>query len=231
MERPLPVWAKDRKIVVSSGVHIKIRWRGLIASFAIAGAAIGIPLTSLSGENDSDQLSNSLSEMGYVQVEVSGCTVSFSREGPPNEENNGFYKYSRTIHLGNLNLIEMSPVSQVQLDDRTIYQILAPLSSEYSELFRQTFFFRTWVRKKYPGVYWPYEHPKFHDAFSPLVEAELQNWFTQIEKMNIRIDYANFGPVTVMPVQFDMTFGSFEPLAYFREALLDQAVEYECGQI
>jgi hypothetical protein len=108
---------------------------GAIVASTISLSGIAQPVRS--NTDDSEMLlRRSLTDMGYISVDIKPCRISFAREFAPNEENNGFFKYVRSIDLRNLRLDELTYVKKKRAGRTSFYEISAPFNTKYENAYR-----------------------------------------------------------------------------------------------
>jgi hypothetical protein len=175
-----------------------------------------------------DRLERTLKEMGYSEIVVETCRISFAREIIASEANYGYSKYVRTINLRNLQLDDLTYVKRKRAGRISFYEISAPFNTQYKNAYRAVTLFGMWVRASFPGLDWPYKRLADHNAFSPVIETKLRDLLPDISKMNTWTRFAKFGPVTSFPFRFRLSFGEPLLLSEFRRAMIEHSKKSGC---
>ncbi|WP_206539680.1 hypothetical protein [Leisingera sp. ANG-S5] len=175
-----------------------------------------------------ESLKSSLSEMGYVEVLLEGCEVSFSRLVQPSQRNGGLHRYDRVIKLGTLNFDGELDVRSAEADGKTYYFFIAPPKEALSDLHQDAEAFRQWVNVEFPGVNWPDYFPAMHDFRTEAVEQFLHDLFPNFVKLNLWINFTRFGRSTVATIDFRMYSTSKPELESFKSALQAYSRRFEC---
>jgi hypothetical protein len=167
-------------------------------------------------------LISTIESMGYIDIEVDECALTFSRSIVPSEINNSAYKYTRSVHLDTIDWGIEPKILELSLDTGKYYRYysleLLTLKSYY-EKYRESISFRIWVRERYPLAKWPYEHPKFHDQFTSVLEAKAKLMIADFADMNSWTDFSSFGGSTRFPQNFEVGFHVEGPLIDLSNAL------------
>ncbi|KIC30041.1 hypothetical protein [Leisingera sp. ANG-M6] len=173
-------------------------------------------------------LKSSLSEMGYVEVHLEGCKVSFSRLVQPSQRNGGLHRYDRVIKLGTLNFDGEIDVRSTEAGGKTYYYFIAPPNEALSDLHHDAEVFRQWVNVKFPGVNWPDYFPAQHDFRTEAVEQFLHDQFPNFAKLNLWANFTKFGRSSLATIDFRMYSESKPKLERFKTALQAYSRQFEC---
>ncbi len=196
-----------------------------IAFWAVAFA----PSLSTSETSSDAKVLSSLQGMGYSDIFIDGCTVSFSRETVPTEGNNYLTKYDRHVNLRTLDLSEAYEVRGRATDHGYLYIAEVPLKNKHYQYESQIYSFRSWVRRNYPKSNWPHTSSNIEGHEAAEIEAELWNRLPQIKYMNWWTSHWKTGSLTLLPPVFRMTYHERSNLVLFRDALIDHSVSYHCS--
>lgn len=165
-------------------------------------------------------LNSIIEAMGYIDIEIDQCTLRFSRNIVPDESNNRANKYIRTLHLETIDWGIEPTLSELDLSPLYRYYSLEFTTlKSYYEIYRESIFFMLWARREYPLANWPYEHPKFHDQFTSVLEIHAEQMIADFEKLNSWTDFSSFGRSTSFSQNFEIGFGTEGPLISFAQAL------------
>lgn len=147
-------------------------------------------------ESTQTALTSAFNSIGYDEVEIQGCEVSYMREIQPSVQNSGYFALWRYLDLDSLRGVSEVEVYSLGGADTTNFLIDLDFDDEYRERYFPMLQFGTWVDKEYPESRWPYRGPNSQDEFSALIEFELHRRVAGINKLNRVITFTNYGPIT-----------------------------------
>lgn len=201
---------------------------GIILCGAIgAGTAVFISNQNAARAESVAALRDSLLAMDYMDIEVDGCRVEFSRDISSNP-NSPFYMYTRVIHLQSLDFSKMTEIEEINYQSNHFYKFFIPINKDHEYLYNQTIRFGVYVRRNYPEQYAHYTHPENYIHIYPRLEADFQEWITDLDKMNLWISYGDLGPATNVNRGVHISYSTIDKLLPFRDALLHHARTHNC---
>lgn len=210
----------------------------MFKGLARAAAFPFVLIFSLSSPVHSDQMVSSHAaeeavnffvDMGYSKVELNKCILTLSRDILSRSENNGYYKYTRRIHIDTLDWAS-DPMWVVVVDKpKVYYRVLIEYKDSYYNKYRDALLFQVWSRREYPLSHWPYENPIFNDEYTSILERDLYMIIRDVDDMNIWTDYSFNGPSTRFPSNFDLSFSNEKMLRDTIIALKQYSKETSCN--
>jgi len=183
-----------------------------------------------SNATTTESLVNSLLSMGYEDVVVNDCLVSFQRPVEPTEENNFFFRYARYLDLRTLDIPGDVVVERRPNTSREVYEMEIQFSEAYIGLqeIRDLQAFYRWVRANYPESNYPYDHPSRGDIYLSRIHYNFLQRVQGIERLNRTIDLSQFGAVVVVENSFALRYFEQQPLEDFLSSLLEYIDQNSC---
>jgi hypothetical protein len=166
-----------------------------------------------------ESLSETLAEMGYEDIEISDCWISFARSTKP-ARNNGFTKqYIRFVNIDYLKEFSAQEIQQVGRGQNSFYGFETRLDDSYPLRPLNLVRFREWVESNYPGANWPNVPTSEHRKALPKIEAHLEYEIPNIDQLNRWVSIGQYGKSTEIDQFFQMTWKERDPLERFLATL------------
>ena len=162
------------------------------------------PFTAHANVDPKEELVNSLDHMGYIDIKVDSCKLSFARLTTPTSKNNGLFRYERIVHLETLNFSELSDIVEVKDQVISYYFQEYAQAETYYEIYNEALLFDSYIKSKYPELHWPYLDPSRFDEWTVLIEAEILNRIGNLDQLNLWINYSSFGRSTTVSRGFQI---------------------------
>ncbi|KIC10970.1 hypothetical protein RA19_09590 [Leisingera sp. ANG-M1] len=189
-------------------------------SLRILAVLLSFFAASASAEsNETIALRGALAAMGYSEIILHHCKLTFSRTAEPTQENNELTGYKRTLHIETLQDIAEEPVRLKKQKSLKFHILDLKFRGSYSPQLDQIQRARRFIRKRFPNSNWPYDFPHFQGEFTPEIELELKREYPEIWSMNRTVEYTRYGKATRPEMSFELTYSSAEPLEKFRDSL------------
>lgn len=202
---------------------------GLTSIAHLALAVFGFVSPVLCDTKQARDLSNAIEEMGYFNIHVNSCLISFSRLTNPTKENNGLYQYTRVVHLNTIDLSSPTESEAVSASGVRYYRLEFVHADSYYDIFRQSLLFGSRIKKIFPESHWPYFDVSQQDDWTAPIEAELQKQLTSLNEMNLWINFSSYGRSTTIPLTFQVTDLHRSRLSKLKALLQLYALEQGCS--
>ncbi len=196
----------------------------LISLSPLTGQA-GALLSAPSGENIAINLSESLEAMGYSEIEITACEIKFERLLENECPSDRALSYVREIDLDNLNMKSTSEVVTRDSNNRVFYEFSVNASQEYSMRAVPILAFRRKIKETFPESGWPFRF----DETLPQIRILFAEAFPHDANFNLLIPKTCFGESPLVYQKFWMSFDDKLLLEEFREALINHAEHFGCG--
>lgn len=180
-------------------------------------------ITGASASEETRTLDAVLSDMGYFDIKLVGCTMVYSREVEPTDENNEYFLYTDFFNLNSFSRFDESRVERLVLRGREIYELRFPLDDWYADAYRNVQNFAITVNRRLSGQVWPFEHPYYQVEAVPWLEREIQHSGLLDLGLNGRIDYSKFGQSTVFYPGLYFNFDNSDLLKEFKQETSEYA--------
>lgn len=178
---------------------------------------LGVPL-SVEASSRQD-LILSLRAMGYRNITIDGCRVSFSRFFASPIGGAGFYRYDRSFRLDKLKTERATPVKKIISTSGTYYSLTFPATSIGDRDYLEVIKFKVWVHKNFPGTVWPVHDPQRQSTITSAIQKVFEK-NVSTHNLNYWIYYTRFGKSTIVERDFSLTFSAPTPLRAFRDAVV-----------
>ncbi|MFG5381175.1 hypothetical protein [Yoonia sp. R2-816] len=183
-----------------------------------------------SSPSDAATVERAFIDIGYSEVSLEHCKLSYGNTVTPTDENNGFHFFVTELHLDSLK--DFSDVELWRQDSRdhpTYFLLNLRFLESYTFGRTEYDHFRYWVRRNFPEANWPYQHPKYADEFAAEIEDALQNRFPELERFNRTVSHTDNGTLTLI-LMGGTVIGSLEETALttLRDSLWDYSQSQGC---
>ncbi|WP_264212497.1 hypothetical protein [Leisingera thetidis] len=186
--------------------------------------------TAASAEsNETLALRGALAVMGYSEVSLHHCKLTFSRTIEPTQQNSEFTGYKRILHIETLQYFAAEPVRLETRKNFKFHVLDLKFRESYSPKLDQIQRTRRHIMRRFPASNWPHDYPHIQGDFSPEIETELKREFPEIWSMNRTIEYTRFGETTRPELSFELSYSSAEPLERFRDRLKAYSTRKRCS--
>lgn len=186
--------------------------------------------TATSAENNETlALRGALAAMGYSEVSIHHCKLTFSRTIEPTEQNNEFTGYKRILHIETLQDFAAEPIRLKKQKSFKFHVLDLEFRESYSPRLDQIQRSRRQIMKQFPASNWPFDFPHLQGDFSSEIELELKQEFPEIWSMNRTVEYTRFGEITRPELSFELSYSSAEPLEQFRDTLKAYSTKHGCS--
>ncbi len=180
-------------------------------------------------EAHQNSLPTVLVELGYEQIEISGCEISFFVEARPSDNNNGLFGIWRYLDFDSLRNFSVSTPYQVESPRGPVFLIDLEFDDDYFERYRPVFLFKRWVRESYPEVQWPFGSPSNLDESSSRIEFELHRQILDVASLNREVFFTKFGPISAIEsTTTTIAAADLGKLNLLRMAILEHARHQNC---
>lgn len=179
------------------------------------------------GQGSDERVKGSLTAMGYQDISLEGCRLSFSRTVVPTEENNEFSHYTRVIFLSTLGDATTAKIKR-GVKDASVFDFIVPFNESYKAYEYSVLRVSLLLRRKYPNSNWPYDIPHSFGEFTPLIEEDLPSLLHELEGMNRAIVHSRYGTSTMPEMNFRMSFDSPKPLEEFLRLMMAYMGDFDC---
>lgn len=203
----------------------------IISSLAVAGAlnaggSLERSSAPIVGEQTSERLVSLLLEMGYVDVDVSACTLQFRRKLPNQCPTEKPLSYWRSINLLNLDMKSITEVQSWETDGEKWYHFKVRPTRDYYSRSIGILVFKSLTKEKYPNSDWPF----LAGDTTPLIRKEFYQEFPSSENMSWLIFETCHGDSPDFGVDYNMTYDDQNMLSDFRSTLIDYSETNSCSQ-
>lgn len=172
-------------------------------------------------------LHDNLIEMSYEDISLEKCRLEFSRDMSDNTQT-PFDRYTTVIHLDSLDFSHDVKVRRLNTVD-IVHGFSIPTKQEYYPLYQQILRFNIWLRKNYPGMFWPHDMIEKGAADVSKVEQYIQENMNDLHMMNVYVYSGAFGNVTGFPgLHLGMTYFEKDKLVDFWRLFNRYANENDC---
>lgn len=203
-----------------------------VGTFSLLGAIIVASLLAVSSnakqQDERINLRQSLTDMGYEDIAISECWISFTRTLEPTEKNGWTEHYILYFNIGYFKEFSQREIQVIGNGENIFYGFETRLDKTYP-LRPLTFQgFKRWVENKYPGANWPNVHKSKQRTNIPAIETALAKRIPILAHLNRWVSSTRFGKITNVSEFFQMTWKEREPLENFLHALESYAERSDC---
>ncbi len=178
-------------------------------------------------ENDKHRIDNyaeanlteALEEMGYGEVEISGCWVSFVRSVTPSPQNGWTSEYTRFVNLDYFKEFSEREIQQLGQGANAFYGFETRLDNSYPLRPLTLVRFKEWVESNYPGANWPHVTTSVHRGALTKIESYLAYAIPNIGQLNRWVSVSQYGKSTDLKQFFQITWKERKPLERLLERL------------
>ncbi|WP_170566027.1 hypothetical protein [Ruegeria atlantica] len=207
---------------------VKPKLAGAAFIVALMFAVFHLPRAAISQTSPAEALTAALTEMGYSQIAIDSCVLTFERAIEPSEANNGLYKYERFINLKTIDFSSGYEVIERSTERGPLFVVLMPLNDLYYDIEPELLRFRLWAKKEFPASNWPFHFSSRQGAETPMIEMEIWKQVPGISNLNRWKNYTKFGSSTGIPPEFRMTYFRQEDLEKFMLSFIEYASFADC---
>ena len=199
--------------------------KNLVKSIIVLATTMAGSSLCASDSLKKNNLINSLNDMGYENVAIENCKLSFTRKIVPNETNNGLFGYQRIIFLNSLEDFSKAVVRSQDINGELIFIFETRFDSDYTEEYLSSI--NNYISQN-EGIAWPYTHPNRLNEKAIENEYSLRSQVAELDLMNRFQFFTNFGMTTAVSTSFQISYDSRNVLTNFLEALSDYARTNNC---
>lgn len=175
-----------------------------------------------------ESLSETLAEMGYEDIEISDCWISFARSIKPAQNNGWTKQYTRFVNIDYLKEFSARDIQQVGQGQNSFYGFETRLDDSYPLRPLNLVRFKEWAESNYPGSNWPNVSTSEHRKALPEIEAHLEYEIPNLDQLNRWVSIGQFGKSTKIDQFFQMTWKERDPLERFLERLKAYGTSVGC---
>lgn len=185
-------------------------------------------LSFVGAANSQPKLSFVLKDMGYENIQIDGCAVTFSRRIVPAMKPNNGFAFTKFIELNSLKEFNDAQIDDVGSKLMKQFVLAAEFDSEYSHIYQKTKEFYKLIHESEKGVSWPYKDSRSHNEFVTLLEYKMKLFIPNYQSMNRIIFFSKFGSSTHFEQYFSLAHENFELLSKFKSAVIEHSKMHSC---
>ena len=191
-------------------------------------------LSFVGAANAQPKLSFVLKDMGYENIQIDGCAVTFSRRIVPAMKPNNGFAFTQHIFLNsfsdfpNAEVVNVNSLGSYNTGTSPLFMLRTDFDEGYSQQYKYVREFSKYVRATYPELDWPYLDSRSHDDAVTLLEYEMRQFIPNYKTLGRVEIFSKFGVSTRFSKGFNLTYLEVGPLEKFKSAVIEHSKMHSC---
>jgi hypothetical protein len=169
--------------------------------------------------NPRADLMRTVVNMGYDDVSLNNCSLSYSRNVTPTEQNNHFRHYRMHLLLDTLLVSEDLRVRKREYPNYSFYELSIPLSEKYRSKLIEITRIKIRLIKQVPGSSWPQGFPGSEKERVPIIQSYLSEYSDILSGMNRVVEETVYGTYVRPLENISISYSDTASLEKFRDDL------------
>ena len=191
----------------------------------VAISVMPSPLSSEVVSQSKELVERQLEKMGYEEIEINDCKISFFRDLGRSCPSNKALGYRRNIDLRNLNFKEVSDIRELRSGAQIFYYFKIEAADKYLNLDKRLTYFNVELRRRFGDLDWGY----YFNHNKSKASALFDELFPDVSDINTWISSTCYGDAPELEMGFSMNFDHKAEIEVFRDGLLNYSKHKSCG--